>query len=171
MIQKRENKLIPTAMGIQAAAQMVEEITKKTTSHNSKNGGLVFGKVVSTNPISIQIDGRLTVGSGNIILSPLCVETKLNLKHTHKVTVKSSNDAKTSKAFELTDIVVTKDSKDLVLQHEHTVKASSPQIELEEAFEEPFTLWRGLSTGDTVIVMVSGDSQTYYVLQRAGGIS
>ena len=163
------DKMRPNATGMRAASKIVEEITKKTTSKNG-SGGLMFGTVTTVSPISINVDSRLTVGANNIIISPLCVETKLNIRHTHEAKVEGdSAPIETSKAFTPEDKVQGV-GKEIVLEHTHTITVSTPSVELEEAFKEPITLWRGLSVGDTVIMISSSDSQTYYVLQRAGGI-
>lgn len=163
-----KNKLLPNAAGMRAAAEIVDTIRKTTKGPTA--GGLVFGTVVSTSPISINVDNRLTVGAGNIILSPFCIETKINLKHTHKVEVSSAEAGETEPAFEEDEKVKTTDDKEIALKHTHKMKTASPSITIENAFEEPIKLWSGLSTGDSVIMMVSADSQVYYVLQKAGGL-
>lgn len=164
-----QDKMRPNAMGLNAAAKMVQEIEKKTTVKN--NGGLVFGKVLSTSPLSVSVDNRLTVGASNLIISPFCIETKLDIKHTHKSkSGGSGSPIESSKAFTPEDKVDI-EGREVLLEHSHTITVPAPTIEIEEAFKEPVTLWRGLSAGDTVIMMVSSDKQTYYVLQRAGGIS
>lgn len=162
------DKMRPNATGLRAAASMVKELKRETTL--PKSGGLTFGKVTSTNPISVTIENRLSIGSRNIIISPFCVETKLNITHTHKT--KSEGESapiETSEAFKEED-KVTINGEEVSLKHTHTINVAAPTPEIEEAFKEPITLWRGLNVGDTVIIMVSADQQTYYILQRAGGI-
>lgn len=162
------DKMRPNAVGLRAAAKMVEEIRKTTKTRS--DGGLVFGTVTSVSPISVSVDSRLTVGANNIIISPFCIETKLDLKHTHETSSQgSSSPVETSKAFTPED-KVQGEGKEIVLEHTHTITIPAPTVEIKEAFKEPITLWRGLNVGDTVIMMVSNDKQTYYILQRAGGI-
>lgn len=161
------DKMKPNATGLRASSRIVEEIRKTTVT---TGGGLTFGTVTSVSPVTVSIDSRLTVGEANLILSPFCIETKINLKHTHETTSSGGNSSvESTKAFTPEDKVAI-DGREVVLEHSHTINIPAPTIEIEEAFKEPITLWRGLSVGDTVVMMVSSDKQTYYILQRAGGI-
>lgn len=55
----------------------------------------------------------------------------------------------------------------MLINHTHSYEGG----QTEEAFSEPYQLWRGLATGDTVAMLSLNSGQLYYVLQRAGGIS
>lgn len=165
--EPKVDRMLPNAKGLSAAAKIVE-ITSKQTKQPA--GGLLFGTVVSTSPLSINVDNRLTVGEGNLILSPFCIETKINLKHTHEAEASSKGSSDTEEAFTDEDKVKTTNDKEISLKHKHALPESSIEIKIEEAFKEPITLWEGLSAGDSVIMIGSNDSQLYYVLQKAGGI-
>lgn len=165
IIGPERDKMEPNAKGLSAAAKIID-ITR-SISKGPAGVGLCFGTVVSTSPLSISVDGRLTVGEGNLILSPFCIETKIDLKHTHKASADSST-ADTEDAFTEEDKVKTTEDKELSLKHKHSLPKTS--VELEEAFKEPIKLWGGLAVGDSVIMISSNDNQLYYVLQKAGGI-
>ncbi len=160
-----EDKSLPNARGMAAAARMVETFRKTT---KSPGGGLGFGSVVSVNPLRISVDNRLTVGEDHIILSPFCVETKINLKHSHTASSSSSGPQETDSAFQESDKIKLISGEDISLKHKHNLPASS--LNIEPAFSEPVTLWKGLAVGDSVLLIKSNDGQLYYVLQKAGGI-
>ena len=134
------------------------------TSNRRGITDFVFGTVLSVKPLLIQV-GTMKLTEKFLMLSPFCVETKINLNHTHNmsgttkpadlgshmhsVTISSSNYA-TSEAN--------------LGSHTHEVEISS------ENGLGIITLWRGLKEGDSVLLLKGMSGQKYYVLQRQEGI-
>ena len=134
------------------------------TSRRATNGDFVMGTVIKINPLIIQV-GTINLTENFLMLSPLCVETKINLNHTHETTgsTKSTDlGSHTHNAIINSTLYGTTDTD--LGSHSHG-------IELESANGLGIiTLWRGLKVGDNVLMLKGANGQKYYVLQRQEGL-
>lgn len=88
---------------------MIEEIKViiKNMIENMKLTDYVYGEVVSTNPLSIKIDQKLTIPAEVIILTSSVKEKKINLSHTHQY---SSGTTETELPI-LNEVIITEGLK------------------------------------------------------------
>lgn len=134
------------------------------TSRKATNGDFVMGTVIKINPLIIQV-GTINLTENFLMLSPFCIETKINLNHTHETTgsTKSTDlGSHTHNAIINGTLYGTTDTD--LGSHAHG-------IELESANGLGIiTLWRGLKVGDNVLMLKGANGQKYYVLQRQEGL-
>lgn len=134
------------------------------SSRRATNGDFVMGKVIKLKPLIIQV-GTVNLTENFLMLSPFCVETKINLNHTHQTSGSTKSTSLGSHTHNVTinSSVYGSSSVDLG-SHSHGV-------ELESANGlGVVTLWRGLKVGDNVLMLKGANGQKYYVLQRQEGI-
>ena len=134
------------------------------TSRRATNGDFVMGTVVKVNPIVIQV-GTMTLTEGFLMLSPLCIETKIDLTHAHQMTGSTKSTALGSHMHSVTI------SNTSYATSEVNLGSHSHEVELESAEGLGIiTLWRGLKVGDNVLMLRGANGQKYYVLQRQEGL-
>lgn len=136
----------------------------------SKPVHLVFGTVINTNPLEIQIEQKLTLNKEQLVLSRNVTNHKVS------VSVSVSTDSKTiSFDFSHThSIDLTTDTKE---DHSHTVKGDTSNTELKgskshsHTIDDTFdiTVNNGLKNNDRVILGRIQGGQKYIVLDRIGG--
>ena len=134
------------------------------TSRRATNGDFVMGTVIKINPLIIQV-GTINLTENFLMLSPFCVETKINLNHTHDTTGSTkSTDLGSHTHNVLIDGTIYGTTDTDLGSHTHG-------IELESANGLGIiTLWRGLKVGDNVLMLKGANGQKYYVLQRQEGL-
>lgn len=145
--------------------RLVKTMTTIASSRSSSGTStdFVMGTVINTNPITIQV-GNLNLTSDFLMLSPLCVETKIDLRHKHNISGETSSVNLGSHKHTYGDNSNnTTDSTDLG-SHTHKVSLSS------ETGSDIITLWRGLKKNDKVLMLRGAAGQKYYVLQRQEGL-
>lgn len=134
------------------------------TSRRSTNGDFVMGKVINTNPLTIQV-GLVKITEDFLMLSPFCVDTSINLTHTHKI---SGTTNSTNLGSHLHSVTINSSnyatSETNLGSHSHTIQIS------DESGLGIVKLWRGLKVGDDVLMLKSANGQKYYVLQRQEGL-
>ena len=134
------------------------------TSRRATNGDFVMGTVMKVNPIVIQV-GTMTLTEGFLMLSPLCIETKIDLTHAHQMTGSTKSTALGSHMHSVTI------SNTSYATSEVNLGSHSHEVELESAEGLGIiTLWRGLKVGDNVLMLRGANGQKYYVLQRQEGL-
>lgn len=135
------------------------------TSRRATNGDFVMGTVIRLNPIVIQV-GTMNLTESFLMLSPFCVETKINLNHKHEMTGSTKSTSLGSHTHNVTinGSVYGTTSTDLG-SHSHEVELES------ENGLGVITLWRGLRIGDNVLMLKGANGQKYYVLQRQEGLA
>ena len=134
------------------------------TSRRATNGDFVMGKVIKLNPLIIQV-GTVNLTENFLMLSPFCVETKINLNHTHETTGSTKSTDLESHLHS-----VTINSSNYATSYTD-LGSHSHEIELESANGLGIiTLWRGLKVGDNVLMLKGANGQKYYVLQRQEGL-
>ena len=136
----------------------------------SKPVHLVFGTVINTNPLEIQIEQKLTLNKEQLVLSRNVTNHKVS------VSVSVSTDSKTI-SFDFShahSIDLTTDTKE---DHSHTVKGDTSKTELKgskshsHTIDDTFdiTVNNGLKKNEHVILGRIQGGQKYIVLDRIGG--
>lgn len=115
---------------------------------------LVIGKVVSTSPLKISVEGR-ELTSSFLILSPLCTQ----------YTIKSQKEYGHTHPIPATDTLPGGDPS-----HSHAIAPWNTEPYPAGHLHE-IIVWRGIVPGDTVIMLKVGKGQKYYVLHREEGLS
>lgn len=134
------------------------------TSRRATNGDFVMGTVIKINPLIIQV-GTMNLTESFLMLSPFCVETKINLNHTHEMSG-STKSADLGSHLHSVTISSTNYATSEVDLGSHT-----HEVELKSANGlGVVTLWRGLKVGDNVLMLKGANGQKYYVLQRQEGL-
>lgn len=134
------------------------------TSRKATNGDFVMGTVIKINPLIIQV-GTMNLTESFLMLSPFCVETKINLNHTHEMSG-STKSADLGSHLHSVTISSTNYATSEVDLGSHT-----HEVELKSANGlGVVTLWRGLKVGDNVLMLKGANGQKYYVLQRQEGL-
>ena len=134
------------------------------TSRRATNGDFVMGTVIKINPLIIQV-GTMNLTESFLMLSPFCVETKINLNHAHEMSgsTKATELGSHTHNVTISGSVYGTTSVDLG-SHTH-------EVELKSANGlGVVTLWRGLKVGDNVLMLKGANGQKYYVLQRQEGL-
>lgn len=101
---------------------------------------VVYGKVISVAPLTIQIDNKNTITENMLVLGALCKQTIIKIPFPEKGEVKHKHEA--------------------IHNGKHPTTMEMPEIQL----------WRGLNVGDTVILIRFAQGQKFYVMQRKEGI-
>lgn len=134
------------------------------TSRRATNGDFVMGTVLKTNPLIIQV-GTMNLTENFLMLSPFCVETKIDLNHTHEI---SGSTKSTDLGSHLHSVTISGTN---YATSEANLGSHSHEIELNSANGLGIiTLWRGLKVGDNVLMLKGANGQKYYVLQRQEGL-
>lgn len=134
------------------------------TSRRAVNGDFVMGTVIKLNPLIIQV-GTMNLSESFLMLSPFCVETKINLNHSHQT---SGSTKSTDLGSHLHSVTIN--SSDYATS-EADLGSHSHEIEIQsENGLGVITLWRGLKVGDNVLMLKGANGQKYYVLQRQEGL-
>ena len=134
------------------------------TSRRAVNGDFVMGPVIKLNPLIIQV-GTMNLSESFLMLSPFCVETKINLNHSHQT---SGSTKSTDLGSHLHSVTIN--SSDYATS-EADLGSHSHEIEIQsENGLGVITLWRGLKVGDNVLMLKGANGQKYYVLQRQEGL-
>lgn len=144
--------------------RLVKTIQTITRSPVRNSTDFVLGTVTNVKPLMVAV-GTTVLPEKYLMLSPFCVETKINLNHSHNTTgttgstdLGSHNHSVTinSSSYATTD-------RDLG-EHSHSINLNSADgLGI-------ITLWRGLKVGDTVLMLKGMQGQKYYILQRQEGI-
>lgn len=144
--------------------RLVKTIQTITRSPVNNSTDFVLGTVITTKPLVITV-GTLTLTEKYLMLSPFCVETKINLNHSHTSTGTTGSTDLGSHNHNVTISGSTYGTTDKSLgSHSHSVNLTS------EDGLGIVTLWRGLKSGDNVLMLKGMRGQKYYVLQRQEGI-
>lgn len=134
------------------------------TSRKATNGDFVMGTVVNIKPLIIQV-GSVRLTENFLMLSPFCVETFINLDHSHTT---SGSTKSTDLGSHLHSVTISSSnyatSEVDLGSHSHSVELKS------ENGLGIVTLWRGLRIGDNVLMLKGANGQKYYVLQRQEGL-
>ena len=119
------------------------KVIKKTAMdavNASKPTNMVFGKVISANPLKIQIEQKLTLGSAQLVLSRNVTNYTVSMTVNH--TTGSASGGAGESAF---------------ASHSHTYSGT-----------KAFTVHNALTVGDEVILMQMLGGQKYIVVDRIG---
>lgn len=100
----------------------------------------VYGTVLSVAPLSVQLDTRTTLQEAQLVVGALCKETIIKIPFPEKGQIKHKHQA--------------------IHEGMHNTTMELPEIQL----------WRGLNTGDRVILQRFNNGQKYLILQRVEGI-
>ena len=136
------------------ASRLVKAMQRAAKPRDNDMTDFVVGTVTSEKPLKIKID-KIELTESFLILSPLCVETKINIPqreenyHFHVVPAHTTGSASVGDHG----------------SHTHTISA----INTEKALPD-ILLWRGLKVGDVVFMLRCNKGQKYYVFQRKDGI-
>lgn len=128
--------------------RIINIIKEASRPVSSDYADILFGEVTSLEPLKIWVDNRLEIKGEQIILSMLVKEmiikipTPDSFTHTHTISAHS-----------------TESGGDV--PHTHTIAEKVTQSALPE-----IKLWRGLETGDKVILIRAHLGQKYYVAER-----
>lgn len=134
------------------------------TSRRAVNGDFVMGTVIKLNPLIIQV-GTMNLSESFLMLSPFCVETKINLNHSHQA---SGSTKSTNLGSHLHSVTINSSN---YATSEADLGSHSHEIEIQsENGLGVITLWRGLKVGDNVLMLKGANGQKYYVLQRQEGL-
>ena len=132
-------------------------------SNSSMSTDFVMGTVISTNPIIIQVGG-LNLTSDFLMLSPFCVETKIDLKHSHNLSGETASTDLGSHSHVIGDNSSNTTQSTNLGSHKHKINLNSVEgLDI-------ITLWRGLKKNDKVLMLRGASGQKYYVLQRQEGL-
>ena len=144
--------------------RLVKTIQTITRSPVRNSTDFVLGTVMSVKPLTIIV-GTTALTEKYLMLSPFCVETKINLNHTHTTTGNTGSTDLGSHNHSVTINSSTYATTDRDLgSHSHKIELTSANgLGI-------ITLWRGLKAGDTVLMLKGMQGQKYYVLQRQEGI-
>ena len=136
----------------------------QSPSNGAKSTDFVMGTVATVNPISIKV-GNLILPEDFLMLSPFCVEVKVDLTHNHETsaTIGETELGAHTHTVKVSSSTYTTAETDLG-SHTHEAEVSS------ENGLGILTLWRGLKVGDNVLMLRGAGGQKYYVLQRQEGI-
>lgn len=113
---------------------------------------LVYGEVTSAAPLKIKVDNRFEIDETFLILGQNVRETWIkipengNFKHLHVIPAWQTDPGGSG-------------------PHTHTIST----WKTEEALPE-IKLWRGLKTGDKVLMMRVKQGQQYFVMERMEGV-
>lgn len=121
----------------------------------SQPSDFYFGKVISTSPLKISVEQKMTLGSAQLVLTRNVTDFKTKVtvnwetedaltNHTHKV---SGSDSR-GDSFSAT-------SDGVNLKHSHQIVG-----------KKEVTIHNGLQTGDEVILLKQKGGQKYLVLDR-----
>lgn len=136
----------------------------------SKPVNMVFGTVISTSPLQIQIEQKLTLSSDQLVLSRNVTNYQTSIY------VDMDTDYRTvSFDFSHTHEIDLKTTKEE--DHEHSVKGSTKEkeISLNKSHRHNIsgtfnvTINNGLKVNDYVILARMQEGQKYIVLDRIGG--
>lgn len=134
------------------------------TSRKATNGDFVMGTVIKLSPLTIQV-GTMSLTENFLMLSPFCVETKINLNHSHEM---SGSTKSTSLGSHMHSVTISSTN---YATSETDLGSHSHEVEIQSANGlGVITLWRGLKVGDNVLMLRGANGQKYYVLQRQEGI-
>lgn len=134
------------------------------TNRKALNGDFVMGTVVNLNPLIIQV-GTINLTENFLMLSPFCIETKINLSHSHEMTGSTKS---TSLGSHMHSVTISNTN---YATSEADLGSHSHDVEIQSANGLGIvTLWRGLKVGDDVLMLRGANGQKYYVLQRQEGI-
>lgn len=134
------------------------------TSRRATNGDFVMGTVIKLSPLTIQV-GTMSLTENFLMLSPFCIETKINLDHSHEM---SGSTKPTSLGSHMHSVTISSTN---YATSEADLGSHSHDVEIQSANGlGVVTLWRGLKVGDNVLMLRGANGQKYYVLQRQEGI-
>jgi hypothetical protein len=106
----------------------------------SKPANMVFGNVISTNPLKIKVDQKLILTSAQLTLSRNVTDYRLSVTVDH--TTESASGGSGDSAF---------------ASHNHAIKG-----------KKEITVHNALKNGETVILMQVSGGQKYIVIDRIG---
>lgn len=134
----------------------------------SQPTGVVFGKVVSSSPLQIKTDQKLTLSMAQLVLS----------RNVTNFTVSMSVEHSTEKSLELLDLTHTHDYSGTSQEggsdfHTHSYQGAAEQSNKKDlshfhAYEgtKEFLINNGLKTGEDVIMMQMQGGQKFIVMDR-----
>lgn len=127
--------------------KMMKKATKDAVDA-SKPADVVFGKVVSTSPLKIQVEQKLILTSAQLVLSRNVTNYTVSMKvdhmteedaHTHTITTTEGGGSASTET------------------HSHAYTGT-----------KSFTVQNGLKSGEEVILLQKSGGQQYIVLDRIG---
>lgn len=117
---------------------------------------IIVGEVTSAQPLKVRVENRELTESF-LILGALCKETHIytdnikKLDHRHVIPSTTTQPAGT-------------------YTHSHSINARDTDPVSPHDGDYDIMLWRGLRTGDKVLMLKVSRGQKYYVLQRLEGV-
>lgn len=108
----------------------------------SKPANIVFGKVTSANPLSIQIDQKLTLGKAQLVVSEHLTDHVVSVDVNWETVNTGGGSGEASFA-----------------SHKHNITGN-----------KTITVHNALAVGDKVILMQIAGGQKYVVIDRIGGV-
>lgn len=136
----------------------------------TKPVNIVFGTVISTSPLQIQVEQKLTLGKEQLVIA------KHLTNYSTTMNIYMNTDSKTvSFNFSHEHNVSLKTDKQE--NHTHNVNGNTDNKELEKSKTHNHTISgnfnviikNGLLVGETVILVRMQEGQKYIVLDRIGG--
>ena len=135
--------------------RLVQAMRKAAETPQNEVVDIVIGEVTSASPLKIKVENRELTESF-LILGALCKETHIYTdyikKHDHYHVIPA---ASTQAGGE--------DS------HTHAISQRDTSPATPHGADYDIMLWRGLRSGDRVLMLKVGKGQKYYVLQREEG--
>lgn len=147
------------------ASELVK-IIKKTSKEAVEAGkpmNILFGKVISEEPLKINVEQKMVLGKAQLILSRNVTE------HEIEITVDTSTDkALSDKAFSF--LGSTGEAGEPIHMHAFEGSTEKAELEHEHAIKKrmKIMLHNGLVTGDEVILIRQQGGQKYLVVDRIG---
>lgn len=117
----------------------------------SKPSGIFFGTVLSTSPIKIQVEQKMTLGAEFLVLTSLVQDFTVNM------TVDHQTEAETEHTHTIHDTYTGGGSSDPT-EHFHDYKGT-----------KAFRVHLGLTVGEKVILLRVQGGQQFIVLDRVRG--
>lgn len=129
---------------------------------DSKFSDIITGTVISTDPLKIRVNEKLTLNEKMVVLSAFVKETWINIPTTPNP-LEPADDKYQHRHFIDAETELANDGQGA--DHKHAIKIYT------EFAHPKILLWRGLQVNDVVYMLRVAGGQTFYVLQRVEGIT
>ena len=140
-------------------ADIIQTIKKAALDaiENSSPTSVVFGTVISTNPLQIQVEQKLLLTSEFLILTKNVIdyETEASIDWNTGQESLNSSHSHTCKVISNEDVIVSIDSQNIDLTHNHTISG-----------RRKITIHNGLKQNDKVILLQQQGGQKFVVLDK-----
>lgn len=149
------------------AGEVLIEVMKQAAAQAVPKEALtdvLFGKVISVSPLSINVEGRLELDQSLLLLSPFCNELKINIPiPSHGHTATSSTITVPKHKHTLKD-----DASKETSESDSTTITPSISITDNPGSTVEVTVWEGLKAEDQVALLRVSSGQQYIVLFKVG---